>query len=274
MKICFLTFACPQWDLDQVIDAALRHSYHGIEFRCDAGQAHGVEVTAARDFVNSANRKLSEAGLEAPCLATSIKLAEINSISDALPRIELAAAIGAKSIRVFCGEPQGEIALNEVVVLVGSRLRELADLSSPFDIDVLLETHDTLHRGVDSARAVRIADHPHVGINYDNMHPYRMHEDLDTTFDALQGLIRHTHIHDAEADDELHRAIILPLDKGDMPMDDMLRRLVASGFDDYVGGEWFGNEYGTTPDESLGAYRREMELLLRRNGMEFAATCY
>ena len=44
MELCFSTFTCPNGDFKQVLHAAQRHRYRGIEFRCDAGHWHGVEV--------------------------------------------------------------------------------------------------------------------------------------------------------------------------------------------------------------------------------------
>jgi sugar phosphate isomerase/epimerase len=267
MKICFLTFACPQWSNPEIIQAAKRHRYHGIDFRIDEGHAHGVETTASNSFRADIRRRLEDANLESPCLATSMQLNLTKSLEEAPARIELAADIGCKGIRVFCGPAPDDKATPEVISTVGARLRAMAEQSSQARVEIWLEAHDTLHRGLDAAAAIRAADHPAVGIVYDNMHPYRMHEPLDQTFQALAGLIRHTHMHDADADDRLHVATIKPLDQGAMPMNEMIQRLARSGYDGYLGGEWFDDVYGATPDSSLASFRQQMDLLSARNGL-------
>ena len=267
MRISFLTFACPQWPVPQIIDAAKRHRYHGIDFRIDEGHAHGVEITSSKSFRKDVHHRLQDANLQSPCLATSMYMNFPQSLDEARARIELAADIGCKGIRVFCGPAPDDKATPEVIATVAERLRTMAERSSAAGVEVWLETHDTLHRGVDSAAAVRAANHPAVGIVYDNMHPYRMHEPVDVTFKAIGDLIRHTHMHDADADDRLHFATLKPLDQGAMPMDEMIRKLAQSGYDGYLGGEWFDVVYGPTPDASLASFREQMERLTTRNGL-------
>ncbi|HMO86351.1 MAG TPA: TIM barrel protein [Lacipirellulaceae bacterium] len=267
MKICFLTFACPDWPVEEVVAAALRHRYHGVEFRCDAGQAHGVEVGSSTAFRRNVRRRLTDEGLEAPCLSTSIQLMGLDDPQEALARIQLASDIGARAVRVFCGPVPDPMSEAEVIDLAASRLRLLAQMSAPRNVEVWLETHDTLHRASQACAAVQLADHPAVGVNYDNMHPFRMHEPLDETFAALQGLVRHTHIHDALDDDDLHKAVILPLDLGGMPMDATICNLARIGYDGYLGGEWFNSEYGQTPNDSLASFREQMDNLVSRNGL-------
>jgi sugar phosphate isomerase/epimerase len=267
MKIAFLTFACPTWPVPEIILAANRHHYHGIDFRIDEGHAHGVETTSSKEHRRDVRRRLEDANLEPPCLATSMYMNLPQSLEEAPARIELAADIGCKGIRVFCGPAPDDKATPQVIAAVAARLRAMAEQSSAAGVEVWLEAHDTLHRGVDAAAAVRAADHPAIGIVWDNMHPYRMHEPLDVTFNAIGGLIRHTHMHDADADDRLHVATIKQLDQGAMPMDDMIRRLARTGYDGYLGGEWFDVAYGDTPDDSLASFRQQMEQLTRRNNL-------
>lgn len=267
MKISFLTFACPQWSVPQIIEGARHHRYHGIDFRIDEGHAHGVEITAGKSFRADVRRRLEDANLESPCLATSMYMNLPQSLDEAPARIELAADIGCKGVRVFCGPAPDDKATPEVIATVAARLRSMAEQSSAAGVEVWLEAHDTLHRGVDAAAAVHTANHPAVGIVWDNMHPYRMHEPLDVNFNAIGDLIRHTHMHDADADDRLHVATIKLLDQGDMPMDEMIRGLARTGYDGYLGGEWFDQVYGPTPEASLTSFRQQMDQLATRNGL-------
>src|SRR4051812_44095696 len=73
MKLAFTTLACPNWTLEQVIDAAQRNGYAGIEFRMLDGDLLPADMDkATRDRVRSACQK---AGLKICCVDTSVKIA-------------------------------------------------------------------------------------------------------------------------------------------------------------------------------------------------------
>ena len=48
MKISFMTWVCPDWDLNQVLTAAVRYGYDGVEPRAEANQKHGVEIASTK----------------------------------------------------------------------------------------------------------------------------------------------------------------------------------------------------------------------------------
>lgn len=266
MKLSFMTFACPTWPLDKVVDAAVRHHYQGIEFRTDATHAHGVEVTANREERGAIRRRLEGEGIAACCLATSLQFANEKTLRDAPARIELAADLGCPALRVFCGPRPEGLTAADLPLRVGDHLRAAADIATQHNVQLWLETHDSFCRAVDAAAAVRRADHPAVGINYDNMHPYRLGEDLEATFAALGDLIRHAHFHDAINKPDVVK--ILPLGKGELPMDDMFAALARTGYVGYLSGEWFNDMYGPDPDASLEQFKRDMQTLAERHGVK------
>ena len=53
MKYAFMTFSCPELDLDGVLDLAGRMGYDGIEPRLDSKHAHGVEVAPERNLIGA-----------------------------------------------------------------------------------------------------------------------------------------------------------------------------------------------------------------------------
>lgn len=265
MKLSFMTFACPDWNLDQVAAAADRLGYDGVELRCDAGHLHGVEVTASSAERREARLKLQKANIEPCCLATSLQFATDRVLEDAPARINLAADIGCPALRVFCGPPPEGMSTAQVIERVARQLHTVAELAHSSGVQLWLETHDTFSRAHDAGAAVRKAGHKGVGINYDNMHPYRMGEDLETTIAALSTLVRHAHLHDAVNSPD--KVIIRRLGQGDMPMNSMFQALLKMGFDGYLSGEWFHNHYGQTPDESLEAYHEDMTNLALRHGV-------
>lgn len=266
MKISFMTFACPDWKLDQVIAGAVRHGYHGIEFRTDAQHAHGVETTADAAWRREARRKLADAGVEPCCLATSLQFATDKVAGEAPARIDLARDLGCRGLRVFCGPRPEGLSPEATREKVAAALRTAAQLAAAAGVELWLETHDSYSKASDAAAAVRLADHRSLGVNYDNMHPHRAGESLETSMEVLGSLIRHTHFHDAVGRTDVLK--IVPLNTGDMPMDAMFRGLLAKGFEGYLSGEWFGTSYGANADASLAAFAYDMNRLAARYGRQ------
>ena len=125
-----------------------------------------------------------------------------------------------------------------------------------------LETHDWASYATTAAGIVRMAGYGDTGIHYDNMHPYRMGEPLDITIADLGHPLRHTHYHDAVSDDQ--KVVVCPVEKGDLPIDQMFAALIKMGFDGYLGGEWFYDQYGENIGVTLSAYHKDMTGLANR----------
>ena len=265
MKVSFTTFACPDWSMESILSAAVRHGYHGVEFRCDAGHNHGIEVTTPPSVRRGLRSRLDGAGIEPCCLATGLQFVNDWSLNESRSRMELAADLGCPAIRVFCGKPTDEMSMPDMIEKVGQQLRNAAEIASYTGVQIWIETHDTFSRARDAAAAIRMAEHPDVGIVYDNLHPYRRGEPLTETFAAITGLIRHVHFHDGLNKED--QVVIKPFGQGDLPLVEMIRKLGQQGYDGYVCGEWFHEMYGRDPDDALEAYYLDMTTLAQREGL-------
>ncbi|MAE66471.1 MAG: hypothetical protein CMJ18_19555 [Phycisphaeraceae bacterium] len=265
MKLSFMTFSCPTWPFRDVLDAAVQYGYHGIEFRCDADHRHGVEVYAGLPERQAMRGEMESASIEPCCLATSLQFAADHVMEEVEPRLQLAADMGIPAVRVFCGAIEDVMDRQEMIDQCIRHLRDAADLASQFDLQLWLETHDSICRAADCGAIVSAVAHPGVGINYDNMHPFRQGETVEESIAALGSHVRHTHMHDALADPS--RVVVTRLDEGEMPMDDMFQALVNMGFTGYLSGEWFDEMYGANPEDALIAYRDDMNRLAERNGI-------
>lgn len=258
MRLSFMTFACPQWTFDEVLAAARRHGYEGIEPRLDSGHAHGLEVALDAAGRRRVREQAAAAGVELCCLATSLQFihtepaARAKLADEAAARIALAADLGVPGLRVFGGPLPPGVGLAEGVAAAGQNLRAAGEVAAAAGVELWVETHDTLSRGVDCAAAVAAAGHPAVAVNWDVMHPYRHGEPLETTLTALAGRIRHAHWHDALA--RADTVAIVPFGAGELPLEAMLAALVAAGYTGYLSGEWFGDQLGAPPEVALGHF--------------------
>lgn len=265
MKISFMTHVCAEWPLARVIDAAVRYGYHGIEFRSDAGNRHGVEVTAAAAERRAIRTQLEHAGIEPCCIATSLLVHQEKVLQEAPARIQLAADIGAPGIRVFCGALPAGMTTEQAIACSGRHLAQLAPLAAKAGVELWLENHDTLCKAAEATAAIRLANHPAVGLNFDLLHAFRMGEPLEQSLACARGLVRHTHFHDALTAPGVLQ--ILPFGKGHTPLDAMLRGLVAIGFDGYLSGEFFPGNFDPDPERSIAIYRDDIKGLLARHGL-------
>jgi len=253
MKISFMTFACPKATFDEVLDLAKRHGYDGIEFRCDSDHQHGVMVDSTTAARKEYRTKLADASLEACCLATSLRFVEDSSVADAPARIELAAEVAFPGLRVFCGPLPDGMTIENAIPRVADNLSKVADLAADAGVELWLETHDSVSLGVHAGAIVSRVNHPSVGINWDNMHPYRNGEPLDVTWEAIGQYVRHTHFHDAVA--KPGAPIICRFGEGDLPIREMHGLLKEAGYEGYLSGEWFNTQMGPDPDASLKNYK-------------------
>ena len=218
-------------------------------------------------------QRFQDAGLEIPCVATSLRFAKSGRLGQAecaaaLPLMDLAADLGALGLRVFGGEPQrdGENANNaeeikreDAIQWAVENLRGIADEAAARGVALWFETHDYFRLGRDAAAVVRGVDHPAVRCNWDVMHPQLNGEDFNATKQHLSGLIAHTHFHDARNADAKS---ICPFGEGDLPLLEMLQWLREEGFNGYLSAEYFGDALGADPDESLSLWAQGCRRLL------------
>lgn len=268
MKISFMTHACPEWGIGQVVDAAVRYGYQGVEFRTDTGNKHGVQVTSGNDERAAIRRTMEKAGIAACSIATGLFCHKEQFVADAPAYLQLAADIGCPGLRVFCGPIPEGMTTAQAIELCGRHLRQVAPLAQKAGVGLWLETHDTFCKTADAVAAIRLADHPSVGLTYDMLHPLRMGESLETTFGLIHGLVRHTHFHDVVLGKEPLK--LVRFGQGSTPMDAIIQGLVKLGYDGYLSGEWFVNDLAPSSEKSIEMFRDDIMSLCRRNGVRVA----
>ena len=159
MKISFSTLGCPSWSLAEILDAAGRLGYDGVELRFIAGDdalwarpelsGAGLEETRAR---------LRDAALAISCVDTRSFFhdppgpARDRALDEAKRSLELAARLGASGIRVFGDRVQPGQDKGSTAALVADALQRLGESAEPLGVEVWLETHGDFARGRDGSR--------------------------------------------------------------------------------------------------------------------------
>lgn len=245
MKYAFMTFSCPQWTLDEVLAAAQRYGYDGVELRVDANHNHGVEVANTAEQRAAARRAADAHGVALCCVATSCKFADpatvAQNVADAQTRIDLAADLGARVVRVFGGKIPQDLIRQQAIDSVAQALATLAGQAAQRGVYLALETHDDWCDPQDVLAVVSRVNHPNVGVNWDYMHTLRVAKtSLDDAFAALGSSIRHVHFHDGSlAADKLE---FLPIGQGEYDHCRVLALLRSVGYEGYLSGEWINWE--------------------------------
>jgi sugar phosphate isomerase/epimerase len=205
MKLSLDTYSIgADLSLRDLIDLLPANGIEGVEFRCDHGQKHGVELDTSPQERRRIRTLLHEAGIEVACLSTGERFDSPDpsvrkaAIERTLQFVDLAADLGCGRIRVFGNDfPEG-VPKPQVVQYVGESLRACGQHAEGKGVDVLLEMHGQFYYWEYCLGAVQIAGHPNVAINYNCDKRDLVDGSVAYTFGQVQEHVRHVHLHDLE----------------------------------------------------------------------------
>jgi sugar phosphate isomerase/epimerase len=245
MKYSFMSFSCPTLTFPQILEAARRFGYEGVEPRIVCGHAHGVELESRAEARRQIRAQASDAGIAIACVATSCTYADpagtAKQIEDTRKSVELAADIGAPCIRVFGGTIAKGLSREDAVRLVADSLTQVADHARQHGVTICMETHDDWCDPNHVAAVVRRVAHPAIAVNWDIMHPVRRgNATMDSAFVALKPWIRHLHVHDGL--DVGTQLKMVPIGTGAIDHRRAIQLLREIGYSGFISGEWIGWE--------------------------------
>ncbi len=241
MKYAFMTFSTPELSLAEVLAAAKRLGYDGVEPRLDADHGHGVEVAATAAEREAVKQAFADAGVAAACLATSCRYADPEThdamVADTHERIDLAGDVGCSRLRVFGGAFPETVTREQATELLAKGLSAAADHAGERGVTLCLETHDSWCDPAHVAEVLKRVDHPAVAANWDAMHPVRVTgATIDESFETLKPWIRHLHVHDGLNQSGKHQ--LMPMGEGAIDHKRVIELMATIPFDGYLSGEW------------------------------------
>src|SRR2546425_62671 len=173
MKLAFSTLGCPHWSLAQVVEAARRWGYEGVELRCLAGD---MDLLRRPEFqpveIRRTARFFADHGVAVCCIDTSCcfhdadEAARRDHAEVAVRHAELAASLGSPLIRVFPNEIPPATSRRETRDRIATGLRAVAE-RLPHGVAVGLETHGDFATSEEAVELARLVEHPSVGIVWD-----------------------------------------------------------------------------------------------------------
>jgi sugar phosphate isomerase/epimerase len=207
MKLSFMTFVCPEWQIETVVQFAKEADYDGVEIRVDAGHQHGISSESSAETRQYVKKLFDDAGVEIPCVATSIQFSSPEpatrneNIRTAKANLDLAADFGAKVVRMFAGGGVSELT-DESADYIAAAFDEVGDYAAASGVCPMLECgHDIIKSAVEATEIIK-------RVKTENFGALWNHSDMDEqTFDLLRDHVRHFHVHD-EVLDSTNRNIL------------------------------------------------------------------
>ncbi len=257
MKLTLSTLACPNWDLNQIIQSAAANKISGIDFRGIGAELDITRLPAFGEELPSTLEALRKHGLEMPCLNTSVTLvtpmpaAWDKMLAELQRYAQLAGRTGTKYLRLFGGASPAGLTHDEALQLAQRHLRQAVKICKPSGCMPLLETHDDWSTSGQVLELIHEFDPADVGVLWDLEHPWRQGEPPADTAATLRRWIRHVHIKDTIRENGNARPVLLG--DGELPLTQCLQALADIGYDGGVALEtekrW--HPEGPDPEQSV-----------------------
>lgn len=243
MKLSFTTLACPSWDVDRIVAAAVDNRYGAVDFR---GYLGDVELPDSPSFRGEALRELAarvrDAGLEVSCLGSGAKMTVPDAAAraaelDAMRRYaDLCAPFGCRQVRIFGGSADG---IADPVANAAETLAAAAEIARAAGIEFAVETHDDWKDTAKLRSAFDAAGAPEgIALLWDVHHPWAATGEAPE--DSVRNLgphVRNTHWKDSRPLPDGKRRLCLP-GEGDVPLRAAFSALRAAGYDGWFTFEW------------------------------------
>ena len=245
MKYAFMSFSCPESSFGEMLAMAQRYGYDALEPRAGSSHKHGVELDTTTEERAQIKAQAAEAGIALSCLATSCRYADPATVeaqvAETRQYIDLAADIGAPTLRVFGGKIPAGVTREAAIQQVAQALGDVSAQAAERGVTICLETHDDWCAPADVVTVMAQVNQPTIGVNWDIMHPVRAGgATMDEAYSALKPWIRYVHIHDGTAEQD--KLTFLPIGQGVYDHKRALELLSAGGYTGYLSGEWLGWE--------------------------------
>ncbi|MFT4211944.1 MAG: sugar phosphate isomerase/epimerase family protein [Microbacterium sp.] len=226
MRLSLLSYGLGKsWTLDEMIDIARRRGFAGLDFRCEYGNAHGVEIERSAQERRAIRDKIQDAYLEAACVRSGARFdspdpAQRTKAEDnAIRHIELAHDIASPMVRVCGNDLHPGVDRDITLAGIAQSLQRLADEAASVGIELLLEMHGEINNWHFALEILRLADRPNLGLHYNSDHRDLVGGSIASTYQRIRPYLRHIDLHDLASD---------------FPYDELMALLRADSYSGYL----------------------------------------
>lgn len=242
MKLAFSTLGCPEWSIEQVLEAASQYGYAGVELR---GIQDGMEPGSITCLLPENRAKTLQAfadrGIKLCVFGTSVHFHDPETVEQhyqtALEALQFCVDCGIPMMRIFGNEVQPETEKAQLEQ-IARYFEKLSLEAEKVNVKVLLEVHGNLTT-IERLRYVAERVHsPAFGIIWDVGHTHAGYGmQFDAFHRALKPWICHIHLKDAiHENGRLHH--LCPIGEGHLPLREIVAMLEADGYQGYYSLEW------------------------------------
>ena len=244
MKTSFSTLACPHWSLPQVLHAAVNYGYDGVELRVLSNELDLWKLPEFQPSIRSDTRKqIDDHGTLISCVDTSAcfhspdATERQRNFDAALRMADLAAELGASSIRVFGDRIQSGCSRQESAKWIADSLIQLAQRLSPEKVEVWLETHGDFATSADVSEILDQIDAGLVGVIWDPANAFAQTGEAPLISDGMATRIRHVHLKDLQRTVQGPTQYVLT-GEGNFPFKTMFKSLARIDYRGFISFEW------------------------------------
>lgn len=249
MKIGFSSMACPDWELEQIVDQSRQMGYDGVELRGLAGRFHLPAVAALAADPQAVRKLFQEAGVALVCLASdaSFHARDPYDVADQKAKvreyIELAGALGTPFVRVLAGytgrtrwfgfEPR-----EKTLARIAAALRDLAPVAAEQRVTLVLENQGDFVRSEDMWWVMDVVSHPAVAACYNPFNGMTVRERPTTAVPRLGRRTRLVQICDGQFDPAGRLIEFKPPGQGNVEIRRCVQILRGVGYAGYLMVAW------------------------------------
>ena len=265
--LSFSTLACPDWDLQKIIDFAIQHDYTGIELR---GILREMDLPNCKQFNTAESRSTAMQTMKAKRLqfvdlgsSANMHIADATerkkNLDDARRFVDLAQQLSCPFVRVYGNLPKGQDK-NQTIDLMIKGLLEMGDYCKGSNVSVLMETHGDLLKTDDLEMVMKPSKHEHTGLVWDVANMWTITKESPVeVYKRLGKYIRHTHIKDAKLVDGKVQYVLMG--QGEVPIFQAIDALAKGGYKGYYSFEWekLWHPELAEPEVALADYPKAMK---------------
>ncbi|HYF49350.1 MAG TPA: sugar phosphate isomerase/epimerase family protein [Planctomycetota bacterium] len=269
LKLGFSTWVCPQWTCAAIVDGMQQYGFDGVELRIGKGHLHGVELDSPPDYLNDVRKQFDAANVAISCIATSFAFSSpditerqktINQVKQCL---RMADSLGAPYIRVFGGEMPPGLESTGVIDYIAEALDECTEYAEKEKMRsmILLETQGPFSHSKYVNEIMSQVFSKKLGVLWDVVHPMRVLEPVEDTYDQICDYVKHVHVRDRAFNEDRTRLVDCEPGEGFIPLPKVVDLLKSGNFRGYLSLEIVQD--GIDPDEILPQYGKFLKELVK-----------
>ncbi|MBL8025961.1 MAG: sugar phosphate isomerase/epimerase [Fibrobacteres bacterium] len=252
MYFGFSTLACPDWDIDQIINCCKKNKFQALELH----HLHLTPIVNDRNALKALKEKLEACGVKRLSIGTAVafhhfKPEDMDAAIDLFKGfLEAGKILNAEYLRVFPNNvPEGK-SKPETVVQIVKNIKSVLHLCTPDSPKLGLETHGDFYSSKLIREILEAVNSNRVGAVWDAHHTWRFeNESFISTYENLKKHLLQLHFKDSKKGSEkLEHTII---GEGEFPLDGFAGFLKTVSYNGVLGVEYEKKWHPYMPDSAI-----------------------